>query len=72
MGEVGLAWWYDDVDASIDASDSLRAHLAAVLVTLGEDPKVVREKLGPCEVEEEKELIKEEEGMPEVGPCRWC
>ncbi|EER03649.1 hypothetical protein Pmar_PMAR022948, partial [Perkinsus marinus ATCC 50983] len=56
-----------DLDASIDASDSLRAHLAAVLVTLGEDPKVVREKLGPCEVEEEKELIKEEEGMPEVG-----
>ncbi|KAF4710740.1 hypothetical protein FOZ63_017258, partial [Perkinsus olseni] len=34
-----------DLDSSIDAADSLRAHLAAVLVTLGEDPQVVREKL---------------------------
>ncbi|KAF4674565.1 hypothetical protein FOL46_004575 [Perkinsus olseni] len=42
-----------DLDSSIDAADSLRAHLAAVLVTLGEDPQVVREKLAPCETQED-------------------
>ncbi|KAF4674659.1 Serine/threonine-protein kinase ulk2 [Perkinsus chesapeaki] len=53
-GDGGSPQWNEvDIDSSIAASESLRAHLAAVLVTLGEDPNVIREKLFLREVREE-------------------